>query len=1109
MRFHALLLSIGIGVLPRVALGQAAAPAAQPAAVPILAAAPDLSRFNGRTIARVEVVVDVRRGREDVSLPVSVRVGEPFSAAAARQALADVLASGRFARGSVDAQDDGRGVVLQVHVVPRELIGRVRLDLHGAAVERDDLLRDVDLVEGGEVVDADLALTRVRIEKYFARHGFPAATVRVDLRPIDASRAAVFVDVVPGSARTIQSRQFYVFAAKESSILPVATSYAVRGGDRDDEPAIDQADAALEQALKSRGWVHAVVSHDVFPSPSAQGEQLVLRVRIDAGPLLVARFEGNEHYDGDVLTAVLDLAGDSDRSLSHLSEKVRTFYQKRGFLDAEVQAEERRDSEIELVVFHVAERDRVRVTRRTYPCLKLETVQELEQGPRSPGDVGTEIDSFLDEELPGTELLVTPNPQGLESTIGGGAGALAHGTRPVPIDLSPGATYMADTYVRAVEHLRELYRSEGFLHAEVGPVEVRRDRCDPRAPAGTCVPVRRAAPPAELCAYDASGLPTPTAPPDPASFCRPDAARGIECAPSVELAIPIRLGPRTWLWDLSFTGVKNVGERAVAEAAHLSLGEPANTAKLEEARRRIVDWYKELGYYYVDVKYALEPSPDNTRARVRFDVVEGDQVVVRDIIVRGLDHTNEGVVRRRIALQVEAPYRTSDVRTTQERIATLGVFSSVTVSLSEPYVPQARKDVIIEVAERDPQYIEVRPGFSTGEGIRGAFEYGHRNLLGDAWAVTLHLQASYLPDFLILDPQVAKNYHTLPTSDRIATRNTLTMSWPEIGLGPTVRAELDGIYVRDLERDFTLFKASVLGSLIWRPVRELQVRAGPDYEHNDVFLFQAKDIATYLLENPGNADLARLLRVPDGDSNVVAGNVVVTWDRRDTAFNAHRGTYVALGIEQVNSYPVQGTASAAEQYEGHFFRLTQTLAAYLPLSSSVTFAAELRLGEIANVIKCRLPFLSGTTTSSSYCTYPDRLFFMGGFDSMRGWLQDTFIPQEYADQIAADAYKSNSDPTKFTAANIPLRGGNLMVNPRFELRFPIRLPLEGAIFGDLGNLWADPNDFIARPLVLRADVGAGVRVDTPVGPLVFDYGINVTRRPYEDFGAFHFAIGLF
>jgi outer membrane protein assembly factor BamA len=140
---------------------------------------------------------------------------------------------------------------------------------------------------------------------------------------------------------------------------------------------------------------------------------------------------------------------------------------------------------------------------------------------------------------------------------------------------------------------------------------------------------------------------------------------------------------------------------------------------------------------------------------------------------------------------------------------------------------------------------------------------------------------------------------------------------------------------------------------------------------------------------------------------------------------------------------------------------------------------------------------------------------MGGFDSMRGWLQDTFIPQEYADQIAGGNLKCDQ-----STCQVPLRGGNLMVNPRFELRFPVRAPFDAAIFSDFGNLWYNPDYIFAahvattdRPpprISMRADVGAGVRVETPVGPLVFDYGINVTRRSsYEDFGAFHFAIGLF
>jgi outer membrane translocation and assembly module TamA len=88
-----------------------------------------------------------------------------------------------------------------------------------------------------------------------------------------------------------------------------------------------------------------------------------------------------------------------------------------------------------------------------------------------------------------------------------------------------------------------------------------------------------------------------------------------------------------------------------------------------------------------------------------------------------------------------------------------------------------------------------------------------------------------------------------------------------------------------------------------------------------------------------------------------------------------------------------------------------------------------------------------------------------------------------------------------------------MINPRFELRFPVRAPIEGAVFSDLGYLWSDPTQIskytFLHNIAPRADVGAGVRVDTPVGPLVLDYGINVTRRSYEDFGALHFAIGLF
>jgi outer membrane protein insertion porin family len=138
---------------------------------------------------------------------------------------------------------------------------------------------------------------------------------------------------------------------------------------------------------------------------------------------------------------------------------------------------------------------------------------------------------------------------------------------------------------------------------------------------------------------------------------------------------------------------------------------------------------------------------------------------------------------------------------------------------------------------------------------------------------------------------------------------------------------------------------------------------------------------------------------------------------------------------------------------------------------------------------------------------------------MRGWLLSSFVPQDDIDRIREDYNKPDCAPNqpcvpKFTLGTQPVRGGNLMVNPRVELRVPLPWhPLETALFVDAGNLWRRATyPFDTGKFPLRASVGAGLRAQTPVGPIAIDYGINVTRdRVYanEDFGAFHFGIGLF
>jgi outer membrane translocation and assembly module TamA len=68
--------------------------------------------------------------------------------------------------------------------------------------------------------------------------------------------------------------------------------------------------------------------------------------------------------------------------------------------------------------------------------------------------------------------------------------------------------------------------------------------------------------------------------------------------------------------------------------------------------------------------------------------------------------------------------------------------------------------------------------------------------------------------------------------------------------------------------------------------------------------------------------------------------------------------------------------------------------------------------------------------------------------------------------------------------------------------------LYGGIFTDIGNLWYDPLAF--NLLQLEPVVGLGLRFQTPVAALAFDYGVRqIHFDPFEIAGAFQFSFQTF
>jgi len=115
----------------------------------------------------------------------------------------------------------------------------------------------------------------------------------------------------------------------------------------------------------------------------------------------------------------------------------------------------------------------------------------------------------------------------------------------------------------------------------------------------------------------------------------------------------------------------------------------------------------------------------------------------------------------------------------------------------------------------------------------------------------------------------------------------------------------------------------------------------------------------------------------------------------------------------------------------------------------------------------------------------NRLFYAGGGTSLRGFEQDRVGP---------------IDPV----TGLPT-GGRFIVLLNEELRIPLVSWFSGVVFYDVGNVYATPNS-LSR-FDLRQGVGAGLRMQSPVGLIRFDCGFNPFRREGEPSTVLFLSIG--
>jgi len=1046
--------------------------------------APVLPAEAGATIAEVRVVSEGTLWRERPVLK-SVRGGDAFSPELLRRGLRELESTGRFAELRVEVASSASGLLVLYRVRPRRLVARVRVE--GKTGDVDGVERRLGLAAGDEITDVLLAEARTHVSEAYESAGYPQAKVSITADDTDdPMRKLVRVHVDSGEPELVRRVDFRVWPSPaHPDLIFHLRKFGVKAGARLARDRVDEAVAEFKTLLLDARFYEA----EVMARRAGPG---LLLVEVRSGPKFSLRIEGSETFGASELEPVLGLSAGEEVVPAVLDERLVRHYVSHGFLDARVRFE-RRDApgglRSELWAW-IREGERFSVSGRQFPCAgDTRSVRQLE----------SEVDGVLKERFPALSVVHPPDGRALDAALG----TASPTPRATPLEPRPYTSYSEEAYQEVRRHLEELYRADGYLKATVGPVRLLRARCARRDATGACISTSAPPMPRDLCRAGAPGDRETIV-----ETCVPDPVAGVSCASTGTVVIPIHPGPQTVLYDVTLRGNREFTESHLLELARLPLGEPARSPEIDASLKRISDLYADEGFAFAVVDSELELSPDGTRARLAITVTERQRVRVARIDVRGAERTREQLIRKRLAIKPGDIYRRADAVRSQEQVESLGMYTSVAVALADPGVPSREKVVVVTVTERRPQYVDIKGGFATADGFRIGFEYGHRNLGRSSIQLSVRSQLNLRPLFLIPEQDVREKYEKASEGNLgvlLERRNTIGLTFPEIGLGPRVRLETELLDMNDNNRDYRQQKDAMVVQLSYRALRNVFFQGGGTVEYNNADIF----------DDPASTD-ENALRFAEGESFAVTQNVRGTWDRRDRALAARRGTYLGLGVEHVTAVPLEEKSGECNYLDespraagcSELLRYTGRIAGYVPLSKrGLTIAISFRSGYIQHLDR------DGNDASQ---TYPDRLFYVGGVDTLRGYPQDSLVPQDLADRIVDDEIPAEE---RLTIDDVVLRGGEFFVAPRVELRIPLFGSLETAVFLDAGNVWVDPTK--ADVLELRYALGTGLRVDTPVGPLVFDYGFNLERvltefgvdlpyaRPWEDIGAFHFSIGLF
>jgi outer membrane protein insertion porin family len=225
---------------------------------------------------------------------------------------------------------------------------------------------------------------------------------------------------------------------------------------------------------------------------------------------------------------------------------------------------------------------------------------------------------------------------------------------------------------------------------------------------------------------------------------------------NIDIAIGIEEGVQTHVRSLAIHGLTVLSESQAMEAIALRKGSVFRNYMLRSDENTLSSLISEKGYPHVQVKGTAVISQDPSEASVTYTVDQGPLVRMGRVACAGNFLTQRRVIDNELELDPGEPFSLKKFLKSQRNIRDIEAFDSVRFSTYGLKEMEDAVNLLVELEEKKPYYIQSGGGYDTERGFYGDILAGDQNLFGlnkRVWASAEISQIGYRGDLGIVEPR--------------------------------------------------------------------------------------------------------------------------------------------------------------------------------------------------------------------------------------------------------------------------------------------------------------------------------------------------------------------